>query len=289
MSNGSKSVPISGLSGLQSLLAGASQGEAPLLSSVSSQVLAGGANQLVALGAAGHDITHAQAQEALHIWLLLDTSASMLGNEAKVVEGYNEMLNDLNRDSRKNEMMLSLWEFDSTLRLVHPAVPLAQVNRLSVGRPGPGEHQYNPQGGSTRLFQSWQEVLSAAIAHHHYNEEESPFPVPTTSLCIVITDGGENVLYGQQRQKVAGDVAKVASDLLQSERFILAFMGIDQNADPKRPQASHFWAPAKEIGFPDGAIGVDQNIARAFMRVSSSVRQVSSGKTQPGSTSTFFS
>lgn len=283
MSDPSQSIPLGGLAGLQNLLNGASQGgEGSLLSAQSSAILAGAASPLVAVGAAGYDITRAKVNEALNLFILIDTSVSMDGLEALVTAGQNAMLDALGKDPRRKEMMLSLWEFDTNVRVVHAPLPLNQASRYGA------QCNYQAKGGSTSLFTSWEAMLAAAVAAHQYNET-SPFPTPTTTACVVITDGGENGLYGMAKDKKAAELTTTLSDLLKSERFFFGFMGLDRTfkvgGDPKR---THFWTTAKEMGFPDGCIGVDADVVKVFARISSSMGSVSAGKVAPGASSSFF-
>ena len=131
-------------------------------------------------------------------------------------------------------------------------------------------------------------MVAAAVAAHQYNEEQSLVPTPTTTICIVMTDGGETELRGGARSRKATELQKLANDLVMSERFVLAFVGLDPQGDPNNPQGSSFWAVAKEMGFEDGCIGVDADVTKAFLRISSSISMVSTGKVQPGPQSTFF-
>lgn len=279
----SNSIDIGGVSGLANLLgnAGGDQDEGALVSKQSSQILAGGANSLTAFGAAGADLTTIQVNEALNIFILLDRSFSMQGSERKVTDGQNGCLDVFNKDRRRGDMMVSQWEFADTCEVLHPAVPLDDATRYGRDR------DYVANGGSTRLFESWQDMLTAAVAQHSYNEDEAA--IPTTTVCVLITDGGENHLGGQARDKKAKELTQLATDLLRSERFVLAFVGIDRmmrkGDDPKQ---SAFWDAALEMGFPEGCIGVDGDILKMFARISQSVSQVSSGQIQPGAQSNFF-
>jgi len=282
----SSSIPINGLSGLSSLLSGASKGEAPILSRSSSQVLAGGASPLVALGAGGADLTRQGVNEAINIFVLVDDSGSMSSKVREVIAGQNALLAQLQKDSRSGDMAISQWRFGSQCGVIHPAAPLSSAQRFGSG---PGEYDYRANGGCTRLMESWQDMVAAAVADHQYNEEVSPVPTPTTTICIVMTDGGETELSGAAKVKKAAELQKVASDLIMSERFVLAFVGIDPRHTPATPiQQSSFYAIAKEMGFEDGCIGIDADVTRAFLRISSSVSQVSSGSVAPGPSSTFF-
>lgn len=287
MSNPTQSIPLGGLSGLSSLLTGAGEGEAPLVSAQSSQVLVGVANDLVALGAQGTDLTTVGVNEVVNIWFLGDASGSMGGQKSlDLIEGQRAFLTSLRKDSRSKEMMLSQWVFGTGRDVVHPLAPVATAQMFGSG---PGEYAYQAHMGRTRLMQTWQEMVAAAVAAHQYNEEQSVMPTPTTTICVVMTDGGETEVSGQGRTRLAGELQTLARDLIESERFILAYIGLDPyfqaGADIK---SSRFYQNAKEMGFEDGCIGIDADVTKAFLRLSSSVSMVSSGKVQPGPQSSFF-
>ena len=283
----SQSIPLGGLSGLSSLLSGAGTGDAPLVSAQSSQVLVGAASPLVALGAQGTDLTRTSVNEVVNIWFLGDASGSMSGQKsADLIQGQRAFLTSLRKDSRAKEMMLSQWLFGTTAQVVHPLAPVATAQMFGTGG---GEYDYRANMGTTRLMQTWQEMVAAAVAAHQYNEEESPMPTPTTTICVVMTDGGETEVHAQARAKLAGELQTLARDLIQSERFILAYIGLDPYYTPGRDiTQSAFYANAKEMGFEDGCIGIDADVTRAFLRLSSSVSMVSSGKVSPGPQSSFF-
>jgi uncharacterized protein YegL len=99
-------------------------------------------------------------------------------------------------------------------------------------------------------------------------------------VVVVITDGED---VGSQR--TSQDCARLSRDLLASEQFVLAFVGVGKDVD--------FHAVARSMGVPDGCVLVQRDatassLRKAFALVSQSAIRASQGKIQPGPAAGFF-
>jgi len=96
----------------------------------------------------------------------------------------------------------------------------------------------------------------------------------------VITDGAD---VGSKRR--AADCERLSRDLLASEQFVLAFVGVGTEAD--------FRAVALSMGVPDGCIEVQSaatagGLRNVFQMVSRSAIRASQGLVKPGAGAGFF-
>ena len=103
---------------------------------------------------------------------------------------------------------------------------------------------------------------------------------PCRSIVVVITDGAD---YGSRRR--ATECAQISKDLLASEQFVLAFVGVGPDTD--------FRAVAKKMGVPDGCVMVATSatpaeLRKAFQMVSQSAIRASQGQIRPGANAGFF-
>ncbi|MBS1153903.1 MAG: hypothetical protein H6Q89_5601 [Myxococcaceae bacterium] len=136
----------------------------------------------------------------------------------------------------------------------------------------------NYQGaGATRLYDTWCDALAANVA---YAQRLRDGGTPARSVVVVITDGED---VGSSR--TAGNCARLSKDLLASEQFVLAFVGVGSDVD--------FHKVAKTMGVPDGCVLVQQNatastLRAAFQLVSQSAIRASQGKIAPGAAAGFF-
>ena len=98
-------------------------------------------------------------------------------------------------------------------------------------------------------------------------------------MVVVITDGED---CGSRR--TAKDCAKLSRELLASEQFTLAFVGVGSDVD--------FRAVAKKMGVPDGSVAVQANtsptaLRQLFHMVSQSAIRASRANVTPGGTGFF--
>ena len=90
---------------------------------------------------------------------------------------------------------------------------------------------------------------------------------------------------GSKQKRTAGNCARLSRDLLASEQFVLAFVGVGKDVD--------LHAVAKTMGVPDGCVLVQRDatassLRKAFQLVSQSAIRASQGRIQPGAAAGFF-
>lgn len=240
------------------------------LSAATSQLLSGDLGAVVIAGAAGKDAEDIVASDVTLVTLLVDASSSIhsLGLEQAVREGQNLLVDALGATRERDAILMALWTFNDDLRVVHSYVGLDDVTRLDA---------QNYAGlGCTRLYDTWCDALTANVA---YAQQLRASGTPCKSVVVVITDGDD---VGSKRR--ASDCARISGDLLASEQFTLAFVGVG---------ASDFATVARDMGVPDGCVAIQAQATAASMRnvfrmVSQSAIRASQGRVQPGPNAGFF-
>jgi len=254
---------------VQSLLASAAQ--KGTISPATTALLTGNLGVVVIAGAAGKDAEDIVASDVTLVTLLVDASSSIhdRGLEDAVREGQNLLVEALGETREKESILMALWTFNDDLHVVHSYVGLDDVTRLD-----PASYRAL---GCTRLYDTWCDALTANVA---YAEQLRSSGTPCKSVVVVITDGED---VGSKRR--AADCARISGDLLASEQFTLAFVGVGAAVD--------FQKVAKEMGVPDGCIAVQAQatpsaIRKVFRMVSQSAIRASQGRVAPGPNAGFF-
>ncbi len=123
---------------------------------------------------------------------ILDRSGSMAGLESDTVGGFNAMLKK--QKKTEGDCFVSTVLFDSTSKVLHDRLPLAEVSEMT-------EKDYSV-GGCTALI----DALGDAIEHirniHKYARKED---VPAHTMFVITTDGMENA----SRRRSSDEVKKL--------------------------------------------------------------------------------
>jgi hypothetical protein len=237
-----------------------------------SSFLTGHLGAVVVAGAAGKDAEDIVASDVLLVTLLVDASSSIheRGLEDSVREGQNLLVDALSQTKERDGILMALWTFNDDLRVVHSYVGVDDVTRL--------DKKNYAGAGCTRLYDTWCDALAANVA---YAQRLRDAGTPCRSVVVVVTDGED---VGSKRR--AQDCKRIAQDLLASEQFTLAFVGVGNAVD--------FEAIAREMGVPDGNVAVQAQatpsaIRKVFRMVSQSAIRASQGLVAPGAKGGFFS
>ncbi|MEQ9499293.1 MAG: vWA domain-containing protein [Deltaproteobacteria bacterium] len=236
-----------------------------------SSMLIGNLGPMVIAGANGMDAEDIEATDVTLVTLLIDASSSIQssGLEQAVRDGYNEMLEAFAGSREHDSILVSAWKFDDKSHLLHSYVPVKDATRLD-------RKNYRGQG-TTRLYDTWCDALLANVA---YAQKLRDSGTPVRSLAVVITDGAD---VGSKRRVT--ECKKLTQDLLASEQFVLAFVGVGDER--------FFRGIADAMGVPDGSIEVQTNatasgLRRVFQMVSRSAIRASQGQIQAGPQAGFF-
>lgn len=242
-----------------------------VLSPATSNLLSGNLGALVLAGAAGRDLEDIAASDVTLVTVLIDASSSIQdrGLTQAVRDGQNALIDAFSGSKERDAILLACWTFAGNLDVLHSYVPTDEATRLDT-------KNYRAHG-STRLYDTWCDALTANVA---YAQRLRDGGTPTRSVVVVITDG-EDV----GSSKNAGHCARLSKDLLASELFTLAFVGVGTDVD--------FEAVARSMGVPDGCVLVQKDatptgLRRTFQLVSRSAIRASQGKVQPGAAAGFF-
>jgi hypothetical protein len=255
--------------GLQQLFARATL--AGTVSTATQTLLSGDLGDLVLAGASGMDAVDITASDVTLVTLAIDASSSIggAGLEDAVRMGQRMLLDAFAGAKEKDSILVALWLFASDATVVHSYVPVDDAVRLDATN-------YRA-GGTTHLYDTTCDALAANIA---YAQTLRDAGTPTRSVLVVLTDGED---VGSRRPARA--VKRIVDDVLKSEQFVVAFVGVGKDAD--------FTAVATSMGVPAGCILVQkdatpQGLRSAFAMVSRSAIRASQGRIQPGTQARFF-
>ena len=242
-----------------------------VLSPGTAQTITGGLGPLVVAGAAGKALEDITASEVTLFTVLIDASGSIAhrGLEQAVRSGEGALLDALAGTRERDAILLALWTFNHDPVVLHGYLPVTDATRLDA-------RTYQATGG-TRLYDTWCDGLAANVA---YAQRLRDSGTPCRSVVVVVTDGEDT---GSRRS--AADCARLSNDVLASELFTLAFVGVGDEAA--------FEQVAAAMGVPKGCVLVqrdatEQGLRRAFQMVSRSAVRASQGKVQPGVAAGFF-
>ncbi len=242
-----------------------------ILSQGSSSMLTGSLGPVVIAGAAGMAAEDIPSSDVTLITVVIDKSSSIgySGLENAVRSG-QQMLVDAFAASREvDDILMALWTFNDKQKVVHSYLPVSDARKL--------DRRNYRTSGATALYDTWCDALAANVA---YAQKLRDSGTPCRSVVVIITDG-EDVCSKRR----SSDCAKLSRDLLASEQFVLAFVGVGREAD--------FRAVARGMGLPEGSILVRKKITPSAMRqvfqmVSQSAIRASQGLIQPGPNAGFF-
>ncbi len=242
-----------------------------IISPQTSSLITGNLGNLVLAGAAGKDLEDITASDVTLVTVLIDSSSSIAdrGLEKAVREGQNALLDAFAGAKDQDAVLLACWTFSGTMDVIHSYVPVPDATRLDT--------QNYRASGSTALYDAWCSALAANVA---YAQRLRDGGTPTRSVVVVVTDGED---VGSKR--TTAECARLSRDLLASELFTLALVGVGNDVN--------FEHVAKSMGIPAGCIlwerdATPSGLRRAFQLVSRSAVRASQGKIQPGHAAGFF-
>ncbi len=241
------------------------------LSSSSTSVLSGDLGPIVIAGAAGKHADDIVASDVTLVTLAIDASSSIGGRglEDAVRQGQHQVLDAFAGSREKDAVLVALWTFSSTAKVIHSYVGVDDAVRLDATN-------YRASG-TTHLYDTY---LDAAAANVAYAQTLRDAGTPVRSVLVVITDGED---VGSRRS--ARSCKKVTDDLLASEQFHLAFVGVGSDVNFSKVAASMGFAPGSVLIQKDAT---PQALRQTFAMVSRSAVRASQGRIQPGPATAFF-
>lgn len=245
-------------------------GTSPLISPTTSAAILGNMGSVVVAGAAGKAAEDIEATSVTLVTVILDNSGSMHSHRQAVVDGMNQLRETFLHSKEKDSVLLATWTFGEKVQVNHSYIPVADTDPLTLA-------DYPADEGATALYAGWCDALAANIA---YAQNLRSSGTDVRSIVVVLTDGENNV-----RDRTAAACAQISQDLLRSEQFILAFVGLGYG---------DFRRIAQSMGVPDGCTYTagqvtESELRKVFRMVSQSVIRASQGKITPGANAGFFS
>lgn len=206
-------------------------------------------------GAAGTDPTELPTDMATLALVILDESGSMTDDQDQVVKEFDENLVAIKGSKQAEEILLSVWAFNSKSRMIHSFLTLDLVDNLT---------DYHPHD-ETALYDTILDGLTSLV---DYEAELRKSGMRIKLNVSVITDGDDN-----KSAASASDVKKVVTDILaKRENSTFNLIALGNSVDET--------VMAEEMGFPDPK-RFDKTPAgrrRAFGTWSSSVIKTSQTK-----------
>jgi len=241
-----------------------------ILSAATKDLMCVSLNDNVLAGVAGTDIEDLDVTEVTLVSVLIDDSGSMWGRADAARKGQHDMLLAFIDSKQNDSILLGQWAMclDDPY---HSYVPVDQATKFD-------SNNYKADGSYTPLYDRWAEVLMANVA---YAQQLRATGTPVRSVAVVITDGWDN----GSRKFTANKCAQIAKDLIASEQFVLAFIGVGDDVD--------FRTVGLSMGIPDGAIllagSSPSEMRRVFRMLSQSVIRASQTAIDPSAAqNTFF-
>ena len=255
---------------VQTLLAQAAT--SGIVSEATSGVLGGYMGPVVIAGASGTNPDDIMATEVTLITVLIDRSGSIRsgGLEKPVRDGFNSLIDALAGSKENDSILVATWLFDDKESVLHSFTPVKDAVRLDT-------KNYSGRG-MTALYETWMKAITSHVAYATTLRNSG---TPVRNVVVVVTDG-----FDTSSMKANEAVcSKTNTDLLRSETFVLAFVGVGEEGD--------FRTIARKMGIPDNCILVQQSttpsdVRKTFELVSKSALRVSQGTIQPGQGAGFF-
>ncbi len=232
-------------------------------------------NDAIIAGIGGIDADEIMATDVTLFTIIIDNTGSIrfAGLTDTIREGQNLMLNAFINSKQKDNILIAQWKLGDESELIHSYVPVEQAERLT-------KSNYNPRSG-TALYDVWVEVLTANIA---YAQKLKSKGTPVKSIVVVLTDGQDT----SSRKYGVNDCDRINKEVLKSEQFIIAFVGVGNDAK----DAAAFMLIAQEMGFPDGSIlttdATESELRKAMGFVSRSALRASQKAVTPSGQNSFF-
>lgn len=237
------------------------------ISQASNNLICNNINDTVLMGCNGLAIDDIESTELTLITALYDISSSISYSklDKAIINGQNELLKALNGAKKKNDIMMAQWFFNDCTKVLHSYVPVDEMIKLDKGN-------YLPNG-MTSIYDVALEAMSSNLA---YAELLKGSGTPVQSVIVLFTDGEDTSSNSR-----ASDVKKLAKDLLKTEQYVLAYIGVGDDDHE---------AIAGRIGFPSvvhTSISASK-IRKVFQMMSESIINVSQSNINTTVQNSFF-
>ncbi|NUP08697.1 MAG: hypothetical protein HOW73_21825 [Polyangiaceae bacterium] len=227
---------------------------ASTLDQLAQQALVSNLDDTVLLGCVGLGADQIDAADATLVSVVCDMSGSMAPHKKGVIDAFNTMLAALTSAKAASAILVSLWAFSDSARLLSSYEPIDRKAQL-------GPSVYVPDGG-TALYDTTLAAMAGLVAYGQRLFDEG---VPTKRILFVLSDGDDNA-----SKATSAEVKAAATALSRQEAYTLAYAGFG-NAD--------LAGQADAIGFPHviTTSASASELRRIFRQVSQSVLRVSQG------------
>jgi len=182
------------------------------ISQGSHDLICGNLNNNIVAGSNGMALDDIESSAVTLITLVIDKSSSIdfSGLTKEIIDGQAVIVEALKGTKKKEEILISAWLFNDDTEVLNSYIPVDDVEDLKA--------IYRPTGG-TRLYDTAFEALSANVT---YAQKLRANGTPTQSIVVILTDGEDTTSHKHS----PADVATLAKDLLKSETFVLAYVGV---------------------------------------------------------------
>ena len=238
------------------------------ISASSKDLIVGNLNNNIITAASGLAVDDVESAEITLITACMDMSSSIEGRMLTdiVIQGQNDMVKALMSTKKKDSIMMAQWLFNGICDVLHSYDQVDNCKLLD-------KSNYQPNG-MTDLYGVSFDAISANVV---YAQQLRDGGTPTQSIVVVITDGEDTI-----GRFPASKVNQIAKDILKTEQFVLAYIGVGDDLNHKQI--------SEEMGFPAFLqVGVTQSeIRKLFKMVSQSVIKTSGTQIDGKSNNAFF-
>ncbi len=188
----------------------------------------------------GLSIDEVTASEVVLLTMLIDDSGSIrFGSNAQFVrEGHNVVIDELGKAKSAGDVLAHTRYLNG--RVLYPFVMLDRSEKMTA-------QNYAPNGG-TPLYDETGVILGTVLAKEQEFKQNG---VPCRTVTLIVTDGHDE----GSRKLRASDCKKIITDMLRTERHIVAAMGIDDGT-------TDFQAVFGEMGIPPQWILTPKNTGK---------------------------
>lgn len=145
-------------------------------------------------------------REVVRAIFILDESGSMMHEQKRVIDGFNENVQDMRKDPAEVDYLVTLIKFSSEVNVVYRDLPLARVKDLT-------SEDYMPNG------------MTALLDAVGYSIEYYPKDQKNVMLHI-FTDGYENA----SRKYNTGQIKELVQSRQDVNKWAVVYLGADEGA-----------------------------------------------------------
>lgn len=196
-------------------------------------------------------------EETINCVFVVDVSGSVKMYESELNTAFNEFIQEMQKSHVADRLLVSIIEFDDTVRVRSGFQPISAIQRVD----------FDAIGNATAIYDATSVGLKNAIDYRTNLEKTG---VKTKTILYILTDGHDN-----WSKTPASDIKKQIADFTAQEKNMFTFTSIlfgigtgDKNSDPNY---AAYQAAQKDMGIQNLAyVGNSAKEIRKMINIISS-------------------